>query len=107
MTDDRLPTYYACIWRATNPDETFDPAEFQARLPRLRVWLQDLLARGKLVACGAGGFDTHSGGLTILRADTVDEALALAAGSPMNEIGKTDVLVWDVYFADLSVPRAI
>jgi uncharacterized protein YciI len=105
MPNDRLPTYYACIWRAAKPDETFDAAEFESRLPRLMTWLKDLRARGKLVACGGGGFETHSGGLTILRADSVEEALALAAGSPMNEIGKTDVLVWDVFFGDLSVPR--
>jgi hypothetical protein len=30
----------------------------------------------------------------------------LAAGSPMNEIGTTEIMVWDVFFADLSVPRA-
>jgi len=107
MTTDRLPVLYACVWRASEPDATFDATAFDSRIPRLMTWLRDLRARGKLAACGGGGFETHSGGLTILRADSVEEALELAAGNPMNEIGRTDVLVWDVYFADVSVPRAM
>ena len=107
MSNDPLPVFYALIWRAAKPDAEFDGAEFEARIPRLMVWLKDLRTRGKLAACGGGGFATHSGGLTIVRADSVEEAIELSQGSPMNEIGATDVLVWDVYFADLSVPRAM
>jgi hypothetical protein len=100
-----LPVRYALVWRAALPDSEFDPASFTSRIPRLMTWLRDLHARGKLVACGGGGFETHAGGLTVIRADSVEEAVEIAAGSPMNEIGKTDLLVWDVYFADLQVPR--
>ena len=101
-----LPTVYALIWRASKPDEAFDPKEFQARIPRLMAWLSGLHARGALVACGGGGFATHSGGLTLVRASGPEEATQLAAQSPMNEIGTTDVFMWDVYYASMSVPRA-
>jgi hypothetical protein len=102
---DRLPEIYALIWRATEPDERFDATEFEGRIPRLMVWLRDLHAKGKLVACGGGGFENHSGGLTLIRAESAEEAMELAKGSPMNEIGSTELLVWDVYYADLAVPR--
>jgi uncharacterized protein YciI len=104
-TPQRLPVVHALIWRATQPDATFDGAEFERRIPRLMTWLRGLHAAGKLVACGGGGFATHSGGLTLVRADSVEEAQRLATESPMNEIGSTDVLVWDVYFGKLDVPR--
>lgn len=102
---NRLPTVYALIWRATEPDATFDPKEFESRIPRLMTWLASVKAQGKLVACGGGGFEDRSGGLTLVRADSVEEALALAAASPMNEIGTTDMFVWDVYWGDLTVQR--
>ncbi|MHC5011011.1 MAG: YciI family protein [Planctomycetota bacterium] len=105
MAEDRLPTHYALIWRSEKTDDQFDAAEFEARIPRLMQWLGGLHASGHLVACGGGGFENHSGGLTIVRAASVDEALELAQASPMNEIGSTELLVWDTYFADLSVPR--
>ena len=103
---DRLPTIYALVWRATEPDATFDAREFEGRIPRLMTWLAGLHAAGKLVACGGGGFETHSGGLTLVRADSVEEAQQHADASPMNEIGRTDLFVWDVYWADLAVARA-
>lgn len=102
---NRLPTVYALIWRAHEPDETFAAAEFESRIPRLMTWLAGVKAQGKLVACGGGGFQDRPGGLTLVRADDVDEAMALAAASPMNEIGRTELLVWDVYWGDLAVPR--
>jgi len=102
---ERLPTLYALIWRSAQPDSTFDAAEFDARVPRLKAWLKALHERGHLVACGGGGFESHSGGLTIVNASGPEEAQALARGSPMNEIGSTELLVWDVYFASLLVPR--
>ena len=71
------------------------------------AWLHDLHASGKLVACGGGGFAEHSGGLTLVRADSPEEAMRLGEGSPMNEIGVTELLVWDVFYADLKVARAI
>jgi hypothetical protein len=101
----QLPVVYALIWRATEPDETYDPAAFQARVPRLMTWLRGLREGGHLVACGGGGFVDRAGGLTLVRAGSPEEALALGAGSPMNELGRTEVLVWDVYFAELAVPR--
>lgn len=102
---DALPTVYALIWRSTETDATFDAAEFHARIPRLMEWLHGLQRRGLLVACGGGGFAEHAGGLTLVRAESPEQALEIAAGSPMNEIGATELLVWDVYYADLSVPR--
>jgi uncharacterized protein YciI len=102
---DRLPVIYALIWRAHQPDDQFDGREFEQRIPRLMEWLRDLHAKGKLVACGGGGFESHAGGLTLIRAESPEEAIELGAGSPMNEIGATELLVWDVYFADLRVER--
>lgn len=92
---------YACIWRATEPDESFKQEEFEARLPRLMTWLRELHAKGKLVGCGGGGFDTRPGGLTLIRASSPEEARALSDGTPMNEIGTTELLLWGVYYADL------
>lgn len=99
------PVLYAIVWRAHQDDATFDTAEFERRIPRLREWLDELHRQGKLAACGGGGFRDRSGGLTIVRAKDADEALALAAGSPLNEIGSSELLVWDVFFASLHVPR--
>ena len=106
MTDpDRLPTVYALIWRSHATDDEFDPEEFQQRIPRVMAWLRELHAAGELAACGGGGFENHSGGLTLVRAASVERALEIAAAHPLNEIGTTELLVWDVYFADLAVPR--
>lgn len=99
--DARLPEVYALIWKSTEPDGVFDQAEFTSRIPRLMEWLRELYAKGHLVACGGGGFENHSGGLTLVRASGPEEAIELGAGSPMNEIGTTELLVWDVYYADL------
>ncbi|MGE3800432.1 MAG: hypothetical protein AB7H80_05385 [Candidatus Kapaibacterium sp.] len=100
-----LPEIYALIWRSTATDDEFDQSEFDARIPRLMQWLGGLRQEGKLVGCGGGGFENHSGGLTLIRAANAEEAMAIGAENPMNEIGETELLVWDVYFADLSVPR--
>lgn len=92
---------FACIWTAHEPDATFRQEEFEKRIPRLMAWLKDLRARGKLVACGGGGFPTHSGGLTLIAAANPEEAKALSDGTPMNEIGSTQILLWDCFYADL------
>jgi uncharacterized protein YciI len=92
---------YALIWKANETDETFDNKEFETRIPRLMVWLKELNQKNKLVACGGGGFENHAGGLTLITADSIEEAFALSEGTPMNEIGKTEVMVWDLYYADL------
>lgn len=96
-----MTTIYALIWRSHETDATFQQSEFDARLPRLMEWLRGLHANGHLLACGGGGFEHHSGGLTLIRAETVEQALELSAGSPMNEIGTTELLVWDLYHANL------
>lgn len=98
---DRLQEIYALIWRSHKTSETFDPKEFEDRIPRLMAWLRELHGKGHLVGCGGGGFDHHSGGLTLIRASSEEEAVQLGAGSPMNEIGTTELFVWDVFYADL------
>lgn len=98
-----MQTLYALIWRANEDDSTFQQSEFEQRIPRLMEWLKALQLSGKLVACGGGGFEQHSGGLTIIRAESPEEAIELGAGSPMNEIGNTELLVWDVFYGELSI----
>jgi hypothetical protein len=34
-------------------------------------------------------------------AKDIYEALELSKGSPMNEIGKTEIMIWDVYYVTL------
>jgi len=92
---------YALIWRAHKSDDVFDQEEFSSRVPRLMEWLRDLYGKGKLVGCGGGGFENHSGGLTIVRASSPEEAKTLSEGTPMNEIGSTEVFYWGVYYANL------
>lgn len=98
---NRLPEIYALIWRSTATDEEFDQAEFEKRIPRLMEWLRNLHADGRLVGCGGGGFEHHAGGLTLIRAADAGEAQRLSEGSPMNEIGSTEIFLWDVFYADL------
>ncbi|HEX2788484.1 MAG TPA: YciI family protein [Ignavibacteria bacterium] len=93
---------YALIWKSNKPDDEFDSTEFECRIPRLMEWLKDLKKKGKLVACGGGGFENHAGGLTLINADSIEEAQQLSNGTPMNEIGTTEIMVWDVYYADIS-----
>jgi hypothetical protein len=64
-------------------------------------WLRDLYARGVLVGCGGGGFEHHSGGLTLIRTESIEEAQRISAGHPMNDLGRNELLVWDVFYADL------
>lgn len=92
---------YALIWKAHEPDEIFNPEEFDKRIPRLMEWLKEIYKKGKLVACGGGGFENHTGGLTLITADNIEEALEISKGSPMNEIGDTELMVWDVFYGNL------
>lgn len=92
---------YALIWKSEKPDETFIQEEFTNRVPRLMEWLKKLKTEGHLIACGGGGFENHSGGLTLVYADSPEHAQELSNGSPMNEIGKTDIMFWDVYYGNL------
>jgi len=96
-----MENVYALIWRSHQPDDSFSEKEFSDRVPRLMVWLRDLHAKGKLLGCGGGGFEDRSGGLTIVRADSPEEAKAISEGTPMNEIGATEIMYWGVYYADL------
>jgi uncharacterized protein YciI len=93
---------YALIWKASEPDPTWRQEEFDRRIPRLMDWLRSLHAQGKLAGCGGGGFADRAGGLTLIRAASPEEAEALAAGQPMNEIGQTEIFLWDVFYADLA-----
>jgi len=96
-----MPTLYAFVWRAHESDATFDDKTFIDRLPRLLLWLRELKAKNVLVACGGGGFEEYAGGMTVIRADSPDHARELFSGDPMLEIGTHDLLVWDVFYADL------
>ncbi len=96
-----MTMYYAIIWRANEPDETFDAKQFEDRLPRLLEWLRDLKSKNVLGACGGGGFETHMGGLTVVRASSATEAEALVSGDPMLEIGTHEIFEWHVFYADL------
>jgi len=98
---------YALIWKSNEPDEIFNPQEFEDRIPRLMLWLKDIHKQGKLVACGGGGFENHSGGLTLITADNIEEAIAISEGSPMNEIGETEILMWDVFYGALDEKNRI
>ncbi len=98
---NQFKVIYALIWRANKPDDKFDQKEFDKRVPRLMAWLKDLYKKHRLVACGGGGFEFHSGGLTLITAKNVEEAIEISKGTPMNEIGTTEVFVWDVYYGNL------
>jgi hypothetical protein len=96
-----MTTLYGLIWRANDTDAAWRQEEFDARVPRLMAWLRRLKEGGHLVACGGGGFEDRAGGLTLVRAGSVEEATELSSGSPMNEIGRTEIFVWDVFYGDL------
>ena len=68
-------------------------------------WLKDLKSRDKLVACGGGGFQNYAGGLTLIKAESIKEATELSNGTPMNEIGTTEIMIWDVYYGNLDIKR--
>ena len=93
-----MKTVYALIWRSTAGSE-----EFQARIPALMNWLRDLRAKDQLIACGGGGFEVEDGGLTILNVKDHIEAQEIMKTYSMNDIGTMELLVWDVFFADLTV----
>ena len=102
-----MKTVYALIWKSFESDEAFDQETFQSRIPQLMVWLQSLRRDGYLIACGGGGFENHSGGLTLITVDSPEHAMELSKANPMNEIGHTELFVWDVFFADLQYTEHI
>jgi uncharacterized protein YciI len=94
---------YALVWKAHEIGPQTMQA-FEERIPRLMSWLKTLKKDGNLVACGGGAFESsegYSGGLTLVRATSFEHARTLSNGTPMNEIGKTEVMIWDVFHADL------
>ena len=89
---------YALIYHLTGPNE-----EFEARIPRLMAWLRELYAGGHLIGCGGGGWSNDTGaGLTLITASSPEEAERLATGQPMNEIGYTEIMLWDCFYGNLS-----
>ncbi|MBS1514383.1 MAG: hypothetical protein JSS63_05100 [Bacteroidetes bacterium] len=110
MSNESTPPFkevYALIWKANEPDGVFNPQEFQDRIPRLMEWLKSIYKKGKLVACGGGGFENHSGGLTLISADSIEDAVEISNGSPMNEIGKTEIMIWDVFYGELNETKQV
>ena len=99
--EQRFREIYALIWKANEPDSSFTQEEFESRFPRLMIWLKELHSQDKLAACGGGGFADHAGGLTLINAENIEEAGELSKGSPMNEIGTTEIMVWDVFYANI------
>lgn len=101
--ENQRPVYYAFIWKSNNKGPQA-MKEFEDRIPRLMVWLKQLRHDGFLVACGGGAFessDGFSGGLTLVKANSYEHAKQLSAGTPMNEIGETEVMIWDIFTANL------
>lgn len=93
---------YALIWRAHETDDTFDQQAFNERMPALFQWLKQLKQESKLLACGGGGFECHPGGLTIIRAESPEEAQMHANQSPLSDLGTTEIFFWGLYYANLS-----
>ncbi len=86
---------YAIIWRSSAGVE-----EFESRIPGLMEWLRDLKAEGRLKACG--GWLHDEGGLTIIEAESLDEAIAIQQRNPLEKIGTSEIHAWDLFFADLN-----
>lgn len=101
--NNSLPLVYALLWKSAQKDDEFDQQKFNERIPQLMAWLRQLYSQEKLVACGGGGFEEHTGGLTLIRTDTLEDAIAISKQNPMNDIGSTELLVWDVFYGNLSV----
>ncbi len=105
LAEDQRPIIYALIWKA-NKVGADSMKDFEDRIPRLMTWLKQLRQDGFLVACGGGAFESSegfSGGMTLVKAKSFAHARQLGAGTPMNEIGKTEIMIWDVFTADLQL----
>ena len=94
---------YALIWRSNTNDEEFDQEAFNARMPALFTWLQNLKSQSTLLACGGGGFEQSPGGLTIIYAESPEEAMTIARQSPLSDMGKTEIMFWGVFHADMQI----
>lgn len=99
--EQRFREIYALIWRANEPDSSFKQEEFESRIPRLMILLKDLHSKGKLAACGGGGFESRAGGLTLINADNIEEAGELSKGCPMNEISTTEIMAGGVFYSNI------
>jgi hypothetical protein len=95
-----VKTVYALVWKMSVSQE-----EFGRRVPEIMTWLRGLRSQGRLVACGGAGAAGWDGGVTVIHAASPAEAIAEAERSPQASMGTTEVVEWEVYFADLSVPR--
>lgn len=85
---------FAFIWTLTASPEAFDDAT-----PDLLAWLGGLHAEGRLAGCGA--WASGDGGLTLIRAASREEAAELYAPCPLRALGSTQLVEWEVFFADL------
>jgi len=58
-------------------------------------WLKDISATGKYVA--SGGFDSREKGMTVLEADSKEEAMALFEEDPFNKLlSSWNVQQWNI-----------
>ena len=106
LAEGERPILFACIWKAKETGQASSDG-FQERIPRLMIWLKKLRTSGNLVACGGGAYGSgldsdYSGGLTIIKARSYADAVQLSNGTPMNEIGSTTVLLWDIFYGNLT-----
>jgi len=92
---------YALLWRSHASDDDFDQQAFNDRMPALFDWLKQLKSQSKLLACGGGGFEFSPGGLTIIYAQSTEEAQSIATASPLSDIGNTEIFFWGVFHADM------
>jgi uncharacterized protein YciI len=95
-----MRTVYALLWKSTSSQ-----AEFEAALPRLMEWLRELKKDGRLLGCG--GFANEDGGLTLIDAQSLEQARAVAAASPQSTLGATTIFEWEVYDAALKVESSL
>ncbi|HEX8692705.1 MAG TPA: YciI family protein [Longimicrobium sp.] len=91
-----MKTVYALIWTLTST-----PEEFDARVPALLEWLRALKREGRLLGCGA--WSSGDGGLTLVEAETLEEAEQINAANPLSPLGRTEIRAWEVYDASLMV----
>jgi uncharacterized protein YciI len=88
---------YAIIWKASVSQNVFEE-----RIPALMDWLRSLHDQKRLRACG--GWSHSEGGLTIIQAANLEEAVCINKQNPLSEIGTSDVYEWDLFYADLVSP---
>ncbi len=89
---------YAFIWKSSAAQE-----EFERRVPGLMKWLEDLHQKGCLRGCG--GWVDENGGLTLIEANSKEEAQRINDTFPLNDIGTTEIFAWDIFYADLVVKK--